>query len=267
MHQIENEKGSLADLLTKVQTNQSLKEDYTAPTTDLQLITKNTIEDKGTNTPEIVLEAKGGMPTKVFRANDVALQQMASKAEIDIRTVRRLRDHYPNELDTVINAIWQKEPKGSLADLLTKVQTNQSLKEDYTAPTTDLQLITKNTIEDKGTNTPEIVLEAKGGMPTKVFRANDVALQQMASKAEIDIRTVRRLRDHYPNELDTVINAIWQKEPKGVMLRTFTDMENSDTGVLRALTSSSYKVFDNEDVLQTTLPQLMDSEANWQEGS
>ena len=28
MHQIENEKGSLADLLTKVQTNQSLKEDY-----------------------------------------------------------------------------------------------------------------------------------------------------------------------------------------------------------------------------------------------
>jgi len=154
--------------------------------------------------------------------------------------------------------------KGSLADLLTKVQTNQSLKEDYTAPTTDLQLITKNTIEDKGTNTPEIVLEAKGGMPTKVFRANDVALQQMASKAEIDIRTVRRLRDHYPNELDTVINAIWQKEPKGVMLRTFTDMDNSDTGVLRALTSSSYKVFDNEDVLQTTLPQLMDSEANWQ---
>lgn len=48
------------------------------------------------------------------------------------------------------------------------------------------------------------------------------------------------------------------------MLRTFVDTDNSDTGILRALTSSSYKVFDNEDVLQTTLPQLMDSDADWQ---
>jgi len=158
--------------------------------------------------------------------------------------------------------------KGSLADLLTKVQTNQSLKEDYTAPTGDLQLVTKVT-EDGEQNVPEVILENSGGVPTKIFRANDVALQQIASKSEIDIRTVRRLRDKYPSELDTVINAIWQKEPKGVMLRTFVDTDNatggsSNTGVLRALTSSSYKVFDNEDVLQTTLPQLMNSEANWQ---
>jgi len=157
---------------------------------------------------------------------------------------------------------------GSLADLLNKVQQNQSLKEDYTAPTGDLQLVTKVT-EDGEQNVPEVILENSGGVPTKIFRANDVALQQIASKSEIDIRTVRRLRDKYPSELDTVINAIWQKEPKGVMLRTFVDTDNatggsSNTGVLRALTSSSYKVFDNEDVLQTTLPQLMNSEANWQ---
>jgi len=153
--------------------------------------------------------------------------------------------------------------RGSLSDLLIKVQKNQSLKEDFTAPTGDLQLVTKVT-DDGQNNVPQVILENSGGVPTKILRANDVALQQIASKSEIDIRTVRRLRDHYPTELDTVINAIWQKEPKGVMLRTFTDTDNSDTGVLRALTSSSYKVFDNEDVLQTTLPQLMGSDADWQ---
>ena len=153
--------------------------------------------------------------------------------------------------------------RGSLSDLLIKVQKNQSLKEDFTAPTGDLQLVTKVT-DDGQNNVPQVILENSGGVPTKILRANDVALQQIASKSEIDIRTVRRLRDHYPTELDTVINAIWQKEPKGVMLRTFVDTDNSDTGILRALTSSSYKVFDNEDVLQTTLPQLMDSDADWQ---
>jgi hypothetical protein len=72
------------------------------------------------------------------------------------------------------------------------------------------------------------------------------------------------LRDHYPAELDSIIKSIWDKENKGIMLRTFVDKDDSDKGVLRAFTSSSYKVFDNEDVLTNTLPQLVESEADWQ---
>ena len=153
--------------------------------------------------------------------------------------------------------------EGSLTRLMKQVQENAALKQDFTAPTKDLQLETQITDGDNA-NKSQVILEATGGEPTKILTVNEVALQQISSKSEIDIRTVRRLRDHYPDELDTIINAIWQREPKGIMLRTFVDKDDSDKGVLRAFTSSSYKVFDNEDVLTNTLPQLVDSPADWQ---
>lgn len=153
--------------------------------------------------------------------------------------------------------------EGSLTRLMKQVQENAALKQDFTAPTKDLQLETQITDGDNA-NKSQVILEATGGEPTKILTVNEVALQQISSKSEIDIRTVRRLRDHYPAELDSIINAIWQREPKGIMLRTFVDKDDSDKGVLRAFTSSSYKVFDNEDVLTNTLPQLVDSPADWQ---
>ena len=153
--------------------------------------------------------------------------------------------------------------EGSLTRLMKQVQENAALKQDFTAPTKDLQLETQITDGDNA-NKSQVILEATGGEPTKILTVNEVALQQISSKSEIDIRTVRRLRDHYPAELDSIINAIWQREPKGIMLRTFVDKDDSDKGVLRAFTSSSYKVFDNEDVLTNTLPQLVESEADWQ---
>ena len=153
--------------------------------------------------------------------------------------------------------------EGSLTRLMKQVQENAALKQDFTAPTKDLQLETQITDGDNA-NKSQVILEATGGEPTKILTANEVALGQIAAKSEIDIRTVRRLRDHYPAELDSIIKSIWDKENKGVMLRTFVDKDDSDKGVLRAFTSSSYKVFDNEDVLTNTLPQLVDSPADWQ---
>ena len=153
--------------------------------------------------------------------------------------------------------------EGSLTRLMKQVQENAALKQDFTAPTKDLQLETQITDGDNA-NKSQVILEASGGEPTKILTVNDVALGQIASKSEIDIRTVRRLRDHYPAELDSIIKSIWDKENKGIMLRTFVDKDDSDKGVLRAFTSSSYKVFDNEDVLTNTLPQLVDSPADWQ---
>ena len=149
----------------------------------------------------------------------------------------------------------------SLEKLLQRVSDNRARKQDFTAPTGELQMETK--VSEEGQNTPQVILEGKGGEPTRVLRANDTALSQIASKSDIDIRTVRRLRDDYPRQLDSIISAIWQNEPKGIMLRTFCD-DGDRTGILRAFTSSSYKVFDNEHVLENTLPQLIESEANWQ---
>ena len=101
MSNIENKEGSLTRLMRQVQENAALKQDFTAPTKDLQLETQITDGDNA-NKSQVIIEATGGEPTKILTVNDVALQQIASKSEIDIRTVRRLRDHYPAELDSII---------------------------------------------------------------------------------------------------------------------------------------------------------------------
>ena len=90
---IENSDYSLEKLLQQVSDNRARKQDFTAPTGELQIETK--VNEEGQNTPQVILEGKGGEPTRVLRANDTALQQIASKSDIDIRTVRRLRDDYP----------------------------------------------------------------------------------------------------------------------------------------------------------------------------
>jgi len=72
---------------------------------------------------------------------------------------------------------------------------------------------------------------------------------------------MQRLQQGYPTQFDSVINAIWQKEPKNTMIRTFMD---SDThGIARAVLSDKFKTFDNTNLLNSAIPQLMESEAQW----
>ena len=102
-HTIENNKNSLQNLLLKVQDQHARAADYLAPTHDLQKITS----DNGR--PQVVVEQRGGEPTKIFDINDVAFSQIASHAEIDARTARRLQAEYSPEFDALINAIWLAE--------------------------------------------------------------------------------------------------------------------------------------------------------------
>ena len=107
--------------------------------------------------------------------------------------------------------------KNSLQNLLLKVQDQHARAADYLAPTHDLQKITS----DNGR--PQVVIEQRGGEPTKIFDINDVAFTQIAGHAEIDARTARRLQSEYSPEFDALINAIWQKKPAVRMLRTHAD--------------------------------------------
>ena len=84
-HSIENNKNSLANLLVKVQDQASRNADYLAPLKDLQKTTTDT------GKPQIVVEQSGGVPTQFFDINDVSFGQIASHAEIDTRTARRLQ--------------------------------------------------------------------------------------------------------------------------------------------------------------------------------
>jgi hypothetical protein len=147
----------------------------------------------------------------------------------------------------------------TLQNLLLQVQEQANKQQDFLAPTDQLQLMTGD--RGDGSKVSQIILEQTGGMPTQILSANDVAFDQIAQRAGIDVRTARRLQQHYSTEFDGLINAIWQKEPAVRMLRTFNT--TGTTGVARAFVSDKFKTFDNVHLLSSALPQLMESDAQW----
>ena len=151
--------------------------------------------------------------------------------------------------------------KNTLTALMIKVQDQAARAADYLAPTNDLQKTT--TLDGK----PQIVIEASRGEPTKRFDINDTAFGQIATHAGIDTRTARRLQSNYPREFDDLTNAIWQKEPTRRMVRTHLSadpMGSSTDGTVRAFVSDKFKTFDNVNLLEACLPQLIDNPAQFQ---
>ena len=151
--------------------------------------------------------------------------------------------------------------KNTLTALMMKVQDQAARAADYLAPTNDLQKTT--TLDGK----PQIIIEASRGEPTKRFDINDTAFGQIATHAGIDTRTARRLQASYPREFDDLTNAIWQKEPTRRMVRTHLasdPMGSSTDGTVRAFVSDKFKTFDNVNLLEACLPQLIDNPAQFQ---
>tara|TARA_R100001440_G_scaffold5987_4_gene12497 strand:+ start:4008 stop:5117 length:1110 start_codon:yes stop_codon:yes gene_type:complete len=145
---------------------------------------------------------------------------------------------------------------GTLQSLLLKVQEQNNRSADFLASTDNLQKHTN----DQGK--PQLVIEATGGEPTRTLDINDHAFGQIAQNVDIDTRTARRLQNEVPKEFDAVTNALFQKNPTNRMVRTFLD-ESETTGTVRAFVSDKFKTFDNINLLQASLPQLMESEASW----
>jgi len=148
----------------------------------------------------------------------------------------------------------------TLESLLEAVRDQSARKQDYITPTDQLQVSTAMGPDE--INRTSVVLEASGGAPTQVLRANPVAFDQLATKAGIDVRTARRLQSDYPDVLDHALNRIHGQEPRNAMLRTFDNGDNR--GELRAVVSDKFKTFDNPDLLESVLPVLIESDADWQ---
>ena len=146
----------------------------------------------------------------------------------------------------------------SLTQLMKQVQDQAARKADFLTPTSDLQKVTNSE-----TREPELIIEAKGGEPTRHLKMNSVAFQQLAAHCDIEARTARRLQTHYPFEFDNLINAHFDQEPKRKMLRTFLDTDETN-GTARALLSDRFKTYDNNDMLQTVLPPIMENESQLQ---
>ena len=161
--------------------------------------------------------------------------------------------------------------KGDLQRLMDTVLDNRARKQDYVADTNMTQV---ETVElDDGSRRTDMILEGDHGSPTARLAINGVAFDQMNKKAAIEVRTGRRLQQDYPQEFDAILNAIHVKENKSVTLRTFAKPRlpswplqsgPSTTGELRAVVSSRFKTFDNEDLLEGALVPLAESEAQWE---
>ena len=152
----------------------------------------------------------------------------------------------------------------TLMGLMKIVNDLDKRKEDYLADTRQVNF----TVSDEGH--AGIVLEGQGGVPTKVFEVNDVASGQIATSAGLDTRTARRLQKDYPRPYAKLINEIHENEPKKKMIRVH-NYSSSDfgshtfgkDGEARAVVSEKFKTFDNINLLQSTLPPLMESNADW----
>ena len=152
--------------------------------------------------------------------------------------------------------------KNTLEKLLIRIKDTNARKQDFIAPTKELQF---RTIEEDNLPKSEIVIEANGGEPTRFLKVNDLCFDQIAQKNGLDVRTARRLQSEYSREYDSLTNAIWQKENSKRMIRTYDDLNQgmNPSGTARAFLSDKFKTFDNSDLLESALPQLMESEANW----
>jgi len=150
----------------------------------------------------------------------------------------------------------------TLEKLLIRIKDTNARKQDFIAPTKELQF---RTIQDVPHTQSEIVIEGNGGEPTRFLKVNDLCFDQIAQKNGLDVRTARRLQSEYSREYDSLTNAIWQKENSKRMIRTYDDLNQgmNPSGTARAFLSDKFKTFDNSDLLESALPQLMESEANW----
>ena len=156
----------------------------------------------------------------------------------------------------------------TLEDMLHVIKEQNDMKQDYIAPTNQLQF---RTLKNEGeTAHSQIVMEANQGEPTKILNVNQHCFDQIAQKAEIATPTARRLQQNYPREMDNLINAIWQKENSKRMIRTFENSNHTNpfnydnhTGTARAFLSDKFKTFNNSDLLESALPTLGESDASW----
>ena len=132
----------------------------------------------------------------------------------------------------------------TLEKLLIRIKDTNARKQDFIAPTKELQF---RTIELDDQPQSEIIIEGNGGEPTRFLKVNDLCFDQIAQKNGLDVRTARRLQSEYSREYDLLTNAIWQKENSKRMIRTYDDLNQgmNPSGTARAFLSDKFKTFDN----------------------
>ena len=146
--------------------------------------------------------------------------------------------------------------------LLQDVKERSDYKQDFLTSTNNLQFRANRSAEAGFHDRPMIIAEANGGIPTQKLLVNDVCLDQITTDAGLSTKDGRRLSDEYPREYEKLINAIWDKEPKNKLLRTYET--HAEYNQARAWLSDKFKVFDHETMVESIYQPLVESDADWE---
>ena len=150
---------------------------------------------------------------------------------------------------------------GTLAAAAGSILHDKARKKDFNAPYGALAFETE--IDSDGLHVPHVVLEGNGGVPTTRYEFTQHALAQLMEKLRVDIRTARYILQRSPEEATKLVNALLKKKgDETMLLRTFAGTDSNP--VARSFLSPSYKILDHEDVLETMLPVLAESEGQWE---
>ena len=146
--------------------------------------------------------------------------------------------------------------------LLQDVKERSDYKQDFLTSTNNLQFRANRSAEAGFHDRPMIIAEANGGIPTQKLLVNDVCLDQITTDAGLSTKDGRRLSNEYPREYEKLINAIWDKEPKNKLLRTYEN--HTEYNQARAWLSDKFKVFDHETMVESIYQPLVESDADWE---
>jgi hypothetical protein len=162
---------------------------------------------------------------------------------------------------------------GLLTNLLEKIKREEAAKEDIVCDTRNLGIATRPVIGnqegEKNWDVKTMLVLDETGVPTQLIPCSPYAHDQLAQKVGIDVRTLRRLQSEYTAQHDELVKAIFDQEPKRVLLRTMIG-ENVEVLAnrhsrrhLRAILSDKFKTFDNVDLLDATIETVQNSDAKW----
>ena len=161
--------------------------------------------------------------------------------------------------------------EGLLTNLLERIKAEDYAKEDIVCDTRNLGIATSPVIGEGERNwdVKTMLVLDETGVPTQLIPISPYAHDQLAQKVGIDVRTLRRLQSDYTAQHDELLKAIFDQEPKRVLLRTMIG-ENVEVLAnrysrrhLRAILSDKFKTFDNVDLLDAVLGTVQNSDAKW----
>lgn len=131
----------------------------------------------------------------------------------------------------------------TLQELAIEIQRRGQAKKDYIADTRSIFM----QIDDTGT--PKLEMHGRGSN-TPMFDINEVAHQQIGTKLGIPGRYYQRMLEECPTLLADNVNHWMDKGDGKQMVRTLD-------GTARAFLSDKYRILDNDSILATVLPELL----------